>query len=137
VLKTTRGPPPSSLITAKIHFGILRKLILKLFIIKVIIFLFSALKTNKKVRNDIYRVSLNVRTTAHRKVDGIGRNIKVPYRFAIFVMITKMSIFIIELIRARREKALAARHLVPAHSLLNIGCRRHVGEARGEVIANV
>jgi len=52
----------------------------------------------------LYRVRRENFDTAHRKVDGIEMNLKVPYRLAIFAIIIEILIFEIVLImRARRE----------------------------------
>jgi len=69
--------------------------------------------------------------TAHRKVDGIEMNIKVPYRLAIFAIIIEILIFEIVLMRARQEKRSSRSR--PSMSI--IGCWRRVGEARGEAVA--
>jgi len=52
--------------------------------------------------------------TAHRKVDGIKMNIKVPYRLAIFAIIIEILIFEIVLMRARREKRSSRSRYSPA-----------------------
>jgi len=49
----------------------------------------------------IYRVYRENSDTAHRKVDWIEMNIKVPYRLAIFAIIIEILIFEIVLMRAR------------------------------------
>jgi len=56
------------------------------------------------VKHPVYRMNRETLATAHRKVDGIEMNIKVPYRLAIFAIIIKILIFEIVLMRARREK---------------------------------
>jgi len=61
----------------------------------------------------IYRVCRENFDTAHRKVDGIEMNIKVPYRLAIFAIIIKILIFEIVL-RARREKRSSRSRCIPA-----------------------
>jgi len=49
----------------------------------------------------VYRVYRENSDTAHRKVDWIEMNIKVPYRLAIFAIIIEILIFEIVLMRAR------------------------------------
>jgi len=71
--------------------------------------------------------------TAHRKVDGIEINIKVPYRLAIFAIIIEILIFETVLMRARREKRSSHSRYSPAQFIPNIGCGRRIGEVRGEV----
>jgi len=62
----------------------------------------------------IYRVFRENFYTAHRKIDGIEMNIKVPYRFAIFAIIIEILIFEIVLMRARREKRSSRSRCSPA-----------------------
>jgi len=47
----------------------------------------------------VYKVCSENSDTAHRKVDGIEMNIKVPYRLAIFAIIIEILIFEIVLMR--------------------------------------
>jgi len=57
------------------------------------------------IKNDdiyVYRVRREKFDAAHRKVDGIEMNIKVPYHLAIFAIIIEILIFEIVLMRARR-----------------------------------
>jgi len=58
------------------------------------------------VKHPVYRVNRETLATAHRKVNGIEMNIKVPYRLAILAIIIEILIFEIVLMRARREKPL-------------------------------
>jgi len=50
-----------------------------------------------------FRVCRENFDTAHRKVDGIKMNIKVPYHFAIFAIIMKILIYEIVLKSTSRE----------------------------------
>jgi len=47
----------------------------------------------------IYGVCRENSDTAHRKIDGIEMNIKVPYRLAIFAIIIEILIFEVVLMR--------------------------------------
>jgi len=59
--------------------------------------------------------------TAHRKIDGIEMNIKVPYRLAIFTIIIEILIFEIVLMRARREKRSSRSRYSPAQFIITLG----------------
>jgi len=96
----------------------------------------------------IYRVYRETSATAHRKVDKIEMNVKVPYRFTIFAIIIEILIFEIVLMRAHQEKRSSRsryspvqfiKHWLPAASwgkkesapLLGDGYRRsHVSPSR-------
>jgi len=62
----------------------------------------------------IYRVRRENFDTAHRRVDGIKMNMKVPYSLAIFAIIIEILIFKIVLMRARREKRSSRSRYNPA-----------------------
>jgi len=64
--------------------------------------------------SNIYRVYRETLATAHRKVDGIEMNIKVPYRLVIFAIIIEILIFEIILMRARLEKRSSRSRYSPA-----------------------
>jgi len=68
----------------------------------------------------IYRVCRETLATAHRKVDGIEINIKVPYRLAIFAIIIEILIFEIVLMRARREKRFSRSRYSPAQFIITL-----------------
>jgi len=58
--------------------------------------------------------------TAHRKVNGIEMNIKVPYRLAIFAIIIEILIFEIVLMRAHREKRSSRSRYSPAQFIITL-----------------
>jgi len=57
---------------------------------------------------------------AHRKVDGIEINIKVPYRLAIFAIIIEILIFLIVLMRPRREKRSSRSRYSPTQFIITL-----------------
>jgi len=62
----------------------------------------------------IYKVRRENFDTAHRKVDGIEMNVKVPYHLTIFAIIIEILIFEIVLMRARREMRSSRLRYSPA-----------------------
>jgi len=81
------------------------------------------------VQFHVYRVCRENFDTAHKKVDGIEMNIKVPYHLAIFAIIIEILIFEIVLMRARQEKRSSRSRYSPAQFIKRW---LRVGEARRE-----
>jgi len=77
--------------------------------------IFNMLKIISKMIYDIYTgCSAPLLPTAHRKVDKIEMDIKVPYHFVILAIIIEILIFEIGLMRARQEKRPSRSRYSPA-----------------------
>jgi len=68
----------------------------------------------------IYKVRRENFDTAHRKVDGIEMNVKVPYHLTIFAIIIEILIFEIVLMRARREMRSSRLRYSPVQFIITL-----------------
>jgi len=88
------------------------------------------LKNKIVLKTKLYRVYRETLATAHRKVDRMEMNIKVPYHLAIFAIIIEILIFEIVL-KGRQEKRSSRSRYSPAQ-FINIGFGWRFGENRGK-----